>query len=252
MSGEGAPAATLGDEAGIWHDVECAAYEADLALWRELAAERGGPILDLGSGTGRVTLDLAARGHQLVALDADPALLRVLAARARDLGLGPLTQAGDARSFELGRRFALVLAPMQVTQLLGGRTGRAAMLAAVRRHLRAGGLLALALADPLEGVPAEAALPPLPDVREAGGWVFSSTPVAVRSTHGGVAIDRHRQAVSPEGGLSESMASIQLDRVSAEELACEAGELGYRALPARGVSATADYVGSTIVMLEAP
>ena len=45
----------------VWHDVECASYEADLDLWRELAAAARGPVLDHGCGTGRVALDLAAR-----------------------------------------------------------------------------------------------------------------------------------------------------------------------------------------------
>ena len=44
-----------------WHDVECGGYDADLPLWRELAARRGGPVLDVGAGTGRVALDLARR-----------------------------------------------------------------------------------------------------------------------------------------------------------------------------------------------
>ena len=43
----------------IWHDLECGAYAEDLALWRSLAAERGDPVLDIGAGTGRVSLDLA-------------------------------------------------------------------------------------------------------------------------------------------------------------------------------------------------
>ncbi len=59
----------------IWHDVECSRYDADFALWRELAAAAGGPILDVGAGTGRVALDLAAAGHEVVALDLDPLLL---------------------------------------------------------------------------------------------------------------------------------------------------------------------------------
>ena len=63
-------------DAVIWHDVECGGYEADLGLWRELAAAAGGPVLELGSGTGRVALDLAARGHDVTAVDSDPALIR--------------------------------------------------------------------------------------------------------------------------------------------------------------------------------
>ena len=52
----------------IWHDLECGGYVEDLPLWRELAGD--GPVLDLGCGTGRVALDLAARGVPVVGLDA--------------------------------------------------------------------------------------------------------------------------------------------------------------------------------------
>ena len=155
----------------VWHDVECGDYRADLELWRELAAGRDGPILELGCGTGRVTLDLAAHGHEVTGLDSDPALVRALSARARERGLDVRAHVGDARSFALERRFALVLAPMQVIQLLGGPSGRRAALAAVRRHLRPRGLFAPALADPFGGLPAAEILPPLPDMREREGWL---------------------------------------------------------------------------------
>ena len=69
---------------------------------------------------------------------------------------------------------------MQVVQLLGGADGRAQMLAAVRRHLQPGGLFAAALANPFEDWSDEESLPPLPDVREEDGWVYSSTPIGVR------------------------------------------------------------------------
>ena len=52
-----------------WHDLECGGYDVDLPLWRELAAEAGGPVLDVGAGTGRVALDLARRGVAVTALD---------------------------------------------------------------------------------------------------------------------------------------------------------------------------------------
>ena len=63
----------------LWHDVECASYSADLSLWRDMAAAARGPILDLGAGTGRVALDLAERGHEVTAVDSDPALVDALA-----------------------------------------------------------------------------------------------------------------------------------------------------------------------------
>jgi len=240
------------DEAVLWHDVECASYEADLPLWRALADERPGALLDLGCGSGRVALDLAASGYEVTGLDSDPALAGALAARARERSLRVRTSVADARSFSLGMTYALVIAPMQVVQLLGGPGGREAALRCVRTHLDPGGVFAAALADPFEAIPDDAEpLPPLPDVREEGGWVFSSAPVAVRPERDGTAIDRLRQAVSPQGELTQSMSTIVLDRVEPAQLEAEALALGFRALERRMVPETDGYVGSTVVVLEA-
>src|SRR6185295_9885159 len=95
----------------LWHDLECGAYGEDLPMWRALAAEAGGAVLDVGAGTGRVTLDLASRGVRVVALDVDAPLLDALRHRAG--GLPVETVVADARSFAVDRRFALVIVPMQ-------------------------------------------------------------------------------------------------------------------------------------------
>lgn len=243
------------DDRVIWHDVECASYSADLGLWRELAAAAGGPVLDLGAGTGRVALDLAGRGHDVWAIDSDAALVDALAERARECDLRVHAIAADARSFELGPGappFALAIAPMQVVQLLGGAAGRSASLERVRAVLRPGGVFAAALADPFEGDAAEIAGPPLPDVREQAGWVFQSQPIAVRQVPGGSEIDRVRQAVSPAGELSESWNTIRLDDVAPEELEEDGRAAGLVTRARRSVPPTGDYVGSTVVVLEAP
>ena len=241
----------MGRLTAVWHDVECAAYTADLELWRELAGDADGPVLDLGCGTGRVALDLAARGADVTGLDSDAELVEELRRRARDRGLHVEGIAGDARSFAAGRAFALVISPMQVVQLLGGAEGRAAMLAAVRRHLQPGGLFAAALANPFDGWSETESLPPLPDVREEAGWVYSSTPTGVRRANGSFVIERRREAVSPSGQLVEEMALIELDAVAAADLEEEARSAGFRTRPRRIVPATPDYVGSDVVMLEA-
>ncbi|MGI8945477.1 MAG: class I SAM-dependent methyltransferase [Thermoleophilaceae bacterium] len=236
----------------VWHDVECASYGADLPLWRELARDRGGTVLDVGCGTGRVALDLAARGHEVLGIDADAELVGVLCERAAERSLPARALTADARSIALGTRHELAILPMQVVQLLGGQAGRASLLRAMAAHLVPGGLLAIAVADPFDAVPAADARPPLPDLLEQDGWVFSSTPVAVREEGDAVAIDRHRHAVSPAGALTEEAVTIVLDSVAAGTLESEGRDAGLRVLPAREIAATQDYVGSTVVLLEAP
>jgi SAM-dependent methyltransferase len=243
--------ADLATDAAAWHDVECASYSADLPLWRELAATHGGPVLDVGCGTGRVAFELAAQGHEVVGVDADPDLVAAFNRRVADSGLDARAHAADARALALERRFPLAILPMQVVQLLGGAQGRSAMLAAVARHLEPNGVIAIALADPFEAVPPEEAVPPLPDLLEFDGWVLSSTPLAVRVEGDAVVIDRLRQAVSPTGELTEALAAITLDHCAPSTLEDEGRAAGLHPLPAGYVPPTRDYVGSTVVMLEA-
>jgi predicted RNA methylase len=89
----------------IWHDVECGAYSADLALWEEMAGEAGGPVLELGCGTGRVALHLARRGYPVVGVDLDPELVAALSERAGGLPVQAI--AADARDFSSRPMFPL-------------------------------------------------------------------------------------------------------------------------------------------------
>jgi len=234
----------------IWHDVECGAYDVDLGLWRDLAADAGGPVLDVGAGTGRVALDLARRGHDVIALDADPELIGECARRAAAAGLDVETVCADARDFALARDVALVIVPMQTVQLMGGADGRARFLRCAARCLRSGGLLAAAMADArdgqLDGLDAER---PMPDIREIDGTVYASHPIRVRLEPGGVVIERIRETVAPDGRRSAEGNEIRLDDLDAETVAREAKPLGFRARPALEVPATDDYVGSEVVVL---
>jgi SAM-dependent methyltransferase len=229
----------------VWHDLECGGYGEDLGLWRELAGS--GPVLDVGCGAGRVALDLAARGVPVVGLDSDATLLAALRERAADLPVQPVL--GDARAFDLGRRFPVVLAPMQTVQLLGGQSGRAAFLRCARAHLEPDGMLALALADALEGFDAQTATPPLPDVVEHDGIVYFSQPIAVKDEGERVAIHRVREIVDRDGARSSGHDVVRLDRLEPEQLEAEAAALGFEVLDRRMVASTDEFVGSVVVML---
>jgi len=234
----------------IWHDLECGSYRRDLALWLGLAAERGGPVLDVGAGTGRVSLPLARAGHTVVALDLDPLLLAELGHRAR--GLPVTTVSADARDFELPARppFALVLVPMQTIQLLGGAGGRAAFLRCARRYLRPDGVIAIAIAEHFDEFELRDGEPgPLPDVEERDGFVYSSQPTAVRREGARVVLERRRETVDPAGALTVSEDRIELDVVGVRGLVREARDAGLRSSEVRRIPETAEHVGSEVVIL---
>ena len=232
----------------VWHDVECGRYEADLTLWRELAREAGGPVLDVGAGTGRVALRLAGEGAEVTALDRDGELLGVLAERARAAGLPIETVRADAAGFDLPERFALIAVPMQTLQLLPDEAAREGFFASARRALMPGGLVAAAIADQLEPFEEHSPLPS-PDVGEADGLQYLSQPVAVRERPGAVRVERIRQVVAPDGTRTSEDDVIELRTVSAEGLAAEAEHHGLHAEPPLEVPATVEHVGSTVVML---
>jgi SAM-dependent methyltransferase len=241
----------------VWHDIECGAYRADLPYWRELAtqlAARGKAcdVLDLGCGTGRVALDLASDGHRVTGLDVDERLTAELRARAAARNVPAGAVVADAREFDLGRRFDLVLAAMQFLQLLDGRAERVGALGCIRRHLRPGGAFAAALLD-LSGEPTDGDyFPPPPDMRESDGWVWSSQAVEIRLLDAGaaIALDRHRRAVSPRGEIAETENSVRLEMISCETLEDEMVEAGIAPTGRRQIPPTADHVGSLIVFGE--
>ncbi len=234
----------------VWHDLECGSYQEDLRLWRELAERHGGPVLDVGAGSGRVTIELARAGYPVTALDRDPDLLAALMGRADGL---PVSAAlADARAFSLEQRFALCIVPMQTVQLLGGPAGRGEFLACARAHLRPGGHVAVAISETLEPfeVP-DGASGPVPDVCERDGVVYASHPTAVRADDDGYVLERRREVVDVRGERTEELDRIHLDRLDAEELEDEAARVGLAPAGRLRIPPTPDYVGSEVVLLHA-
>jgi len=234
------------DPAVVWHDLECGGYRADLPLWRELAVTVRGPILDIGAGTGRVALELARAGTEVIAVDRDPVLLAECARRARDLPVS--TVLGDARTLAIDvAPVELCLVPMQTVQLLDA-PGRDAFLRAAREHTRPGGLLACALVDELQTFDESAHVLPMPDESRIGDAVYSSQPTAVRELGDRVVLERRREITE---GTSRSVERdvIELHRVTPRELERAARSSGWTPERPRSVPPTIEHVGATVVML---
>ena len=141
--------------------------DSDIDFYVALAERAGGPVLDIGSGTGRVAWPLAEAGFQVTGLDLSEPMLAMAEAKrglaspeARDRVT--LVHA-DIRDFNLPTQFALAIAPGRTFQLLLTPDDQRSALATMHRHLRPGGSLVLQLFDPLlevcaafDGVPADA------------------------------------------------------------------------------------------------
>jgi len=232
-------------EAAIWHDVECSAYAADLRVWEKLADRCGDPVLELGAGSGRLAIYLARHGHRVIGLDHDEELIAAQRERAAGLPVTPLL--ADARAFELPEPVALALAPMQFLQMLADQAERLACLDGMASQLLPGGRVAAAI---VEGMPEpEEGEPLLPDVREVDGWIYSSLPLEAVVGPEHIHVRRLRQRVSPTGELTDTPDEVTICTLTADQLDAEAAEVGLVPIERLSIEATADHVGSTVVVL---
>ncbi len=232
----------------VWQEVEYGSYAADLAVWERLVASHGAPVLELGCGCGRVALHLARQGHEVWAVDDNERLVTGLAEQAAVERLALRAICADVGAMKLDHAFPLAIAPMQLMQVLGGREKRAAALRRVLSHLVPGGALAAAVVD--AGAIDGAVPPPLPDVRELDGWVYSSLPVAAEVRGDRLEVRRIRQTVSPDGSLVEADHTEYLDLLDAGALEAEAAAAGFRPAGRLAIPPEDGYVGSTVVIVE--
>ncbi|MDP7514787.1 MAG: class I SAM-dependent methyltransferase [Dehalococcoidia bacterium] len=129
-----------------WYDVfYSTAGVDDVEFYMDLAVLSGGPVLEIGCGTGRVSLPIAAAGVDVVGVDFSPAMLAKARERARetsDLGGSFEFVQGDMRTLSLGRQFPLVIIPARTLYLALTSEEQVESLRRAASHLGPGGLLA--------------------------------------------------------------------------------------------------------------
>jgi SAM-dependent methyltransferase len=204
----------------LYDAVTPASWLGDVEWYVRRAQESGGPVLELGAGTGRITLPIAEAGVSIHALDSSApmveALAAKLAARSEDVRRRVTIVAADMRTFDLPERFALVIAPFRAFAHNLTDDDRLACLRRVRQHLRPGGRFAFNVfhpsleymsrhVGPLAGVWRWVNTFPLPD----GGFVVRSE--ANR-------YDTVRQIVHSHHRYEEFSAGSVLERTSLHRL----------------------------------
>jgi SAM-dependent methyltransferase len=131
----------------------------DVPFWRTLALDAGGPVLELGCGTGRISLPLARAGVPLVGIDRSEAMLARARTRCRrsrltrhvrlvrgDIRHLPFRAPGSSRRrTQVDAPFAMVMAPYGVLQSLLRERDLQATLDSVREVLQRGGTFGLEL-----------------------------------------------------------------------------------------------------------
>jgi SAM-dependent methyltransferase len=146
------PAPTAEARAGVLarlYDLDLADDPGDLDLYLALAGRTGGPILELAAGTGRLAVPLAAAGHEVTAVDLDPAMLS--RARDRAASIGPAARRRlelvEADLLGLGLpsagTFALAFIALNSLFLLATRAAQHEAVRTLARHLAPGGLAAV-------------------------------------------------------------------------------------------------------------
>ncbi|MDQ3339851.1 MAG: methyltransferase domain-containing protein [Myxococcota bacterium] len=131
------------------YDYEYRRRRADVTFYREFAKRQlGGPgrILELGAGSGRVTIPLARDGHTIVGIDQSGAMLGRLRSRALALPASVAKRVsvleGDLRGFRAPGKYPLAIAAFNVLEHLYTRGEIGACLRCIADHLEPGGIFA--------------------------------------------------------------------------------------------------------------
>jgi SAM-dependent methyltransferase len=119
----------------------------DVPFWRTVALNAGGSLLELGCGTGRISLPLGRAGVPLVGIDRSEPMLARARQRVKRAKLERRVRLvrGDIRFLPFKRRFAMVLAPYGMLQSLLRERDLQATLAAVHLVLKKGGTFGVEL-----------------------------------------------------------------------------------------------------------
>ena len=129
---------------GKIYDMFYANRTLDIDFYTQQAIEKGGPILEIGCGTGRITIPVFEKGMDITGLDLSPAMLKQARIKNPDIEWVE----ASATNFDLGRQFQTIFMPFRILQLLVTLHDMTAALENVKKHLRDGGYLILDVFHP--------------------------------------------------------------------------------------------------------
>lgn len=119
----------------------------DTSLWpdkffyRDFITLNGGPVLDVGCGTGRLLLDYMSDGIDIDGVDNSPEMLALCREKASGLGLNPTLFQQSMEDLDLPRRYRIILVPSSSFQLVMDIDSAKRTMKHFYKHLISGGVL---------------------------------------------------------------------------------------------------------------
>ena len=141
------------EQIALFYDLLHDELTEDISFVTRLSEEVGGPVLELGCGTGRLLLPLVRVGQEVTGVDASEEMLAI--ARSKLAGERAAVQGratllpGDITEFQIERRYGLVVIAYNTLMHLNPPS-LAFCLGNARRHLRPGGALFIDVDNPIE------------------------------------------------------------------------------------------------------
>lgn len=240
-------AATDYDKVASLYDAFIVA-DYDVPFFTEAAKAAGGPVLELTSGTGRLSIPLAESGVELTCVDCARGMLAVLGKKLEARGLRAEIVCCDVCALELpGQQFALAILPFQAFMEFVGAERQRAALAAVFRALRPGGRFLCTMHNPVvRRVQVDGMLHEVGRVPFEGGTLVvtgvetGGTPVVSRT--------QYFELFRPDGASAWQLAlPMEFEIVERDAFERMATDAGFRVRDLYG-----DYAGAPLVPATSP
>ena len=217
-----------------YYDAETADYSIDLPAYAMLVERFGGPLLDVGCGTGRIAFALARQGIPVTGIDASQPMLDRAQARAGREGVGSNQiqwRQADITEMALDERFGLAVFAYNGFMHLLEQDRQVAALKHLALHLKAGGGLAIDIANPVEMFRVEDT-PGLVLERmfadpETGQAVMQQSLASVNRATQVMSLTWIYDRIGPDGAVFRDLVPLHLRYTMASEIRLLLGQTGF-------------------------